>query len=392
MQRAEGGVRKRHHQTGKALLALVAAALLVLPACTKGTPGGQRSVPVVAAAAEKKDVPLQIRAIGNVEAYNTVAVKSQVSGEISEVFFREGQDVGKGEKLFQIDPRPFEAVLRQAEANLARDRAQAKNAELESQRYAALAEKGFVSRQEYDRVRTGFDALSATVRADEAAVENARLQLGYTTIASPISGKTGAIQIKKGNVVKANDLPLVTINQISPILVTFSVPEQDLPLVKKYRAADGITVDAVLEGGARTAAGSLNFIDNAVNTSTGTILLKAIFPNRERTLWPGQFVDIVLTLTIEKDRVVVPSPAVQAGQQGPYVYVVKEDGTAELRAVAPERTYGDWTVIGKGVEAGETVVTEGHLRVVPGAKVDVRNAVEKDAAAPEPQRTQRKAE
>ncbi|HWR72901.1 MAG TPA: efflux RND transporter periplasmic adaptor subunit [Nitrospirota bacterium] len=376
---------RSNHLTIAAILALP---LVMLPACSRNKQGPPRTVPVVTESAVKKDIPLQIKAIGNVEAFITVAVKCQVSGEIAEVFFREGQDVGKGEKLFQIDPRPFEAALRQAEANLARDRAQAKNAELEAQRYAALAEKGFVSRQEYDRVRTGFDALSAVVQADEAAVENARLQLEYTTIVSPIDGRTGSIQIKKGNVVKANDLPLVTINQISPILVTFSVPEQDLAVVKKHRASGGLTVEAAPQGAARPASGTLSFIDNAVNTSTGTILLKAVFPNRERTLWPGQFVDVSLTLTTERDRIVVPPEAVQTGQQGQYVYVIKDDMTADLRVVTPGRSYQNWTIIDKGVEAGEKVVTDGQLRLVPGAKVEIKNEKAKQDPATEPQRTQ----
>lgn len=358
-----------------AWVALFLAALFVLSACSRNKQAPSRTVPVVAESAQKRDVPFQLRAIGNVEAFITVAVKSQVGGEISEVFFRDGQDVGKGEKLFQIDPRPYEAALRQAEANLARDRAQAKNAELEAQRYAALAEKGFVSRQEHDRVRTNSDALSAVVQADEAVVENARLQLGYTTIVSPISGRTGSIQIKKGNVVKANDVPLVTINQISPILVSFSVPETDFALLKKFRARGELRVEAgVPQSGMKPAAGTLTFIDNSVNTSTGTILLKATFPNRERSLWPGQFVDVALKLTTEKGRVVVPAQAVQTGQQGQYVYVVKDDNSAELRTVVVARTFEQWAVIDQGLEGGETVVTDGQLRLVPGAKVEIKNA------------------
>jgi len=348
-----------------AVVALIAGALLILPACSKGKQGGPRSVPVEASTAVKRDIPLQIKAIGNVEAYNTVAIKSQVTGEIAEVLFREGQDVRKGDTLFKIDPRSF-----------ARDRAQAKNAELEAQRYAALAAKGFVSRQEYDRLRTGFEALSAVVQADEAAVENAQLQLEYAVIRAPISGRTGTIMVQKGNVVKANDTPaLVTINQITPINVSFSVPEQELPEIKRYRAAGGLRVEAIVPQSAlRPGEGRLTFIDNQVNTQTGTILLKAEFPNRDRALWPGQFVDVVLTLATERGRTVVPSGAVQTGQQGQYVYVVKEDRSAELRVVTPGRAYGEWTVIEQGVEAGETVVTDGQLRLVPGAKVEIKNA------------------
>jgi multidrug efflux system membrane fusion protein len=332
-------------------------------------------VPVVAGQVEKKDLPLQVKAIGNVEAYNTVSVKSQVSGEISEVHFREGQDVPKGALLFRIDPRPFEATLRQAESALARDRAQAQNAQEEAKRYAGLSEKGFVSRQEYDRARTNADALDAVVKADEAAVENARLQLEYTSIRSPIDGRTGAITVQLGNVVKANDIALVTINQVAPIYVAFSVPEQDLPAVKRYKNTGELRVEAsVPQGGQRPVTGTLTFIDNQVNTQTGTILLKATFRNGDRSLWPGQFVDVVLTLTTERGRIVAPAPAVQTGQQGQYVYVVKDDMTADLRPVTPGRTIGDWTVIDQGLQAGERVVTDGQLRLVPGAKMQIKNA------------------
>jgi len=356
-----------------AVTILVLAGVPFLASCSKGKQPPPRVVPVVAATADQKNVPLQVKAIGNVEAYNTVTIKSQVNGEISEVFFREGQDVRQGKLLFRIDPRPFESALRQAEAALARDRAQAKNAMEESKRYAALAGKGFVSVQEYDRARTNADALDAVVKADEAAVENARLQLEYTVIMSPIDGRTGAIAVQKGNVVKANDVSLVTINQITPIYVTFSVPEQDLANIKTYQASGDLHVDVTIpQSSKRPITGSLTFIDNKVNTTTGTIMLKATFANQDRALWPGQFVDVVLTLTTERNRVVVPTEAVQTGQQGQYVYVIRDDMTAELRVVTPGRLYGDLTVIDKGIAAGEKIVTDGQLRLVPGAKVEIR--------------------
>lgn len=358
------------HRVTKFILLL---SLLVLPACSKAKQPPPRVVPVVAETADRKNVPLQVKAIGNVEAYNTVTIKSQVNGEIAEVHFREGQDVKQGKLLFKIDPRPFESALRQTESALARDRAQAKNAQEESKRYAGLAGKGFVSVQEYDRARTNADALDAVVKADEAAVENARLQLEYTSIKAPIDGQTGAITIQKGNVVKANDLPLVTINQITPIYVTFSVPEQDLASIKRYQATGELHVEVILpQGSKKPVRGSLTFIDNKVNTQTGTIMLKATFANRDRALWPGQFVDVILTLTTERARVVVPTPAVQTGQQGQYVYVIKDDMTAELRVVTPGRLYGDWTVIEKGIAAGERVVTDGQLRITPGVKVEIK--------------------
>ena len=388
MRSAECGVRnglKRTRRRGDAVtrrkircasvaLLLCVSAITSLSSCSKAKQPPPRIVPVVAETADQKSVPLQVKAIGNVEAYNTVTIKSQVNGEISDVYFREGQDVKQGKLLFKIDPRPFESALRQAESALARDRAQAKNAQEESKRYAALAGKGFVSVQEYDRARTNADALDAVVKSDEAAVENARLQLEYTSIKAPIDGQTGAITIQKGNVVKANDLPLVTINQVTPIYVTFSVPEQDLANIKRYKASGELHVDvSTPQGNKKPVKGTLTFIDNKVNTATGTIMLKATFPNHDRSLWPGQFVDVVLTLTTERNRVVIPSQAVQTGQQGQYVYVIKDDMTAELRVVTPGRSYGDWTIIDKGIAAGEKVVTDGQLRITPGVKVEIKN-------------------
>ena len=348
--------------------------LTFVAGCSKAKQPPPRIVPVVAEAADRKNVPLQIKAIGNVEAYNTVAVKSQVSGEISQVFFREGQDVKRGALLFRIDPRPFETALRQAESALARDRAQAANAQEDAKRYAGLSGKGYVSVQEYDKARTNASALDAVVQVDEAAVENARLQLEYTAIMSPLDGRTGAILIQKGNVVKANDVPLVTINQITPIYITFSVPEQDLMNIKRYQASGDLRVEASIpQSGNKPITGALTFIDNKVNTTTGTILLKATFPNQDRALWPGLFVDVVLTLTTERDRVIVPTGAVQTGQQGQYVYVIKDDMSAELRVVTPGRVYNEWTVIEKGIAAGEKVVTDGQLRLVPGTRVEIKN-------------------
>ncbi len=364
-------------------LILVMTLVLGAGACSKAKQPPPRVVPVTAVPADRKDVPLQIKAIGNVEAYNTVSVKSQVSGEISEVFFREGQEVRAGDKLFQIDRRPFEAALRQAESALARDRAQASNAATDAERYSTLSAKGFVSKQEFDSVRTNSEALKAVVQADEAAVENARLQLGYTLIKSPIDGKTGSIQTKKGNVAKANDLPLVTINQLIPINVSFAVPEQDLAAIKRYRSTGELHVDInIPQGGGKPLHGTLTFIDNAVNTTTGTILLKATSPNADHALWPGQFVEVILNLTTEKNRVLVPTEAVQTGQQGQYVYVIKSDMTAELRNVKPSRVFERWTLIDAGVAPGETVVTDGQLRLVPGAKVELKNAKQEEGKQP----------
>jgi len=390
LRSADGGVRNEIRvRYAAAMLLLCIGAIISLGACSKAKQPPPRIVPVVAETADQKNVPLQIKAIGNVEAYNTVSVKAQVNGEISEVFFREGQDVRQGKMLFRIDPRPFEAALQQAQSALVRDRAQAVNAQEDAKRYAALAGKGYVSVQEYDRARTNSNALDAVVQADEAAVENARLQLEYTAIMSPIDGRTGAIAVQKGNVVKANDVPLVTINQITPIYVTFSVPEQELANIKRYQASGDLHVDvSIPQSGNKPIKGSLTFIDNKVNTTTGTIMLKATFPNQDRALWPGQFVDVVLTLTTEPNRVIVPTQAIQTGQQGQYVYVIKDDMTVELRVVTPGRLYGNWTVIDKGVAAGEKVVTDGQLRLVPGAKVEIKNEQKKQESATEAQSTQ----
>jgi multidrug efflux system membrane fusion protein len=368
-------ILKQRRICTSAAITVMVAAVLILSSCSKEKQAPPRTVPVVTAASDRENVPLLLKAIGNVESYNSVAVKSQVGGEISGVLFREGQDVKKGDLLFKIDPRPFEAALRQAESALLRDRAQAKNAQEDAKRYVQLSEKGYVSRQEYDRVKTNAEALDAVVQADEAVVENARLQLAYTSITAPIDGRTGTIAVNRGNVVKANDIALVTINQITPIYVSFSVPEQELANIQKFKASGELHVSALSsQSGARQAAGALTFIDNKVNTATGTILLKASFPNHDHSLWPGQFVDVVLTLTTEKNRTVVPQQAVQTGQQGQFVFVIKEDKTAEVRQVTVARTYENWAIIEKGVQPGEQVVIDGQLRLAPGVKVEIKNA------------------
>jgi multidrug efflux system membrane fusion protein len=367
--------------------------VFVLPACSKSKQAPPRTVPVIVENADQKNVPLQLKAIGNVEAYNGVSIKALVAGEVEGVYFQEGQEVKKGDLLFKIDPAPYEAALRQAEATLARDIAQAKNAEEQAKRYAILVQKDYVSRDQYDQLRANADALAAVVDADRANVENARLQLSYCTIKSPINGRAGSVLINAGNIIKANDLVLTTINQIVPIYVSFSVPEQKLADIKKYTASRELKVEVIIPGDdKRPPRGELTFIDNAVDRTTGTIRLKGTFENRDRRLWPGQFVDVVLTLTTEQNRVVVPSQAVQTGQQGQYVYVIKDDMTAEFRLVTPGRTYDQWMVIDKGVAAGERVVTDGQLRLVPGAKVEFKNEKTQQNLATEAQSTQSKAE
>jgi len=356
------------------MLVFVAVLCITCSSCSKGKPAPPRTVPVVAGMADQKDIPLQLKVIGNVEAYNAVSIKPLVGGEVEGVYFREGQDVQKGDLLFKIDPRPYATALKQAEAALARDVAQAKNAEEQAKRYAVLVQKEYVSKDQYDQLRANADALAAAVDADRANVEYSRLQLDYCTIMSPITGRAGSVLVNNGNVIKANDIAMTTINQILPIYVTFAVPEQNLSDIKKYTAMKELTVDAIIPGDEkRLVRGELTFIDNAVDKTTGTIKLKGTFDNKDRRLWPGQFVDVILTLTTEPNRVVVPSPAMQTGQQGQYLYVIKDDMTAEFRVVIPGRTYQNWTIIDKGVEAGEKVVTDGQLRLVPGAKVEIKN-------------------
>jgi multidrug efflux system membrane fusion protein len=357
------------------LTAVMAIVVAIPVSCSKEKPAPPRTVPVIAESADQRNIPLQVRTIGNVEAYNAVSIKSMVGGEVAGVYFKEGQDVRKDALLFKIDPRPYEAALRQAEAALARDAAQARNAEEQAKRYAILVQKDYVSKDQNDQIRANADALAAAVDADKANVENFRLQLAYCTIRSPINGRAGSVLVNAGNVIKANDITLTTVNQIMPIYVTFSIPEQNLSDVKKHADSGDLHVEAVIPGSEkRTAQGELTFIDNAVDKTTGTIKLKGTFPNRDERLWPGLFVDVILTLTTERNRVVVPSQAVQTGQQGQYVYVIKPaDMTAEIRLVTTGRTYESLTIIDKGIAPGERVVTDGQLRLVPGAKVEIKN-------------------
>lgn len=350
-----------------------------------GCSGGQqeapppRPVPVSAAEVAEKTVPVAIKAIGNVQAYSTVAVKSQVEGVVTKVHFRDGQDVRTGEMLFTIDPRPFESQLRQAQANLAKDRALWENAKREAERYATLIKQDLVSRIEYDRLAATAASQEAIVRADEAAVENARLKLDYCFIRSPIDGRAGDILVHLGNVVKANDEKsiMVNINQVVPIYVAFAVPEQQLAAIKRHMAQGKLTVTAVISQEERVPQGVLTFVDNAVDAATGTIQLKATFANEDRALWPGQFVTVALVLTMQTGARTIPSPALQTGQEGPFVFVIKPEGTVEVRKVAVDRTIDGETVIKEGLAPGEAVVTEGQLRLFPGAKVEVRPAGEK---------------
>ncbi len=332
------------------------------------------AVPVVAAQVSQRDMPVQVTAIGNVEAYSTVTIKSLVDGEIQQAYFREGQDVRKGERLFSIDPRPFQAALHQAEANLARDQAQAQYAQAEAQRYTQLMKAGIVSQIQYEQFTSNAQALDAAVRSDRAAVENAKIKLNYCSIDAPISGRTGSLLVHPGNLVKTNDTSLVVINQVTPIYVDFSIPEQDLTQVKQRQAQGRLRILAYPSGHESDAStGTLSFINNTVDSSTGTIVLKGTFANRDRRLWPGQFVSVILDLSVQRSATVVPSQAVQTGQNGKYVYVIKSDRTVVLRPVTIGNALAGLTVVEKGLSPGETVVTNGQLRLYPGAKVSFKN-------------------
>ena len=421
----------------KALRALVLVALAVpwTTACSDratGTPSrkaGPPAVPVTVAPAVQKDVPVQVTAVGTVQAYTTVSVKSQIAGQITAVHFNEGQIVQKGDALYTIDPRPFEAMLRQAMANLARDRAQLQqaeaavvqrraeiqqaeanlardmaqldNARVQETRYRELVDRGFVAREQYDQMKTNAAAMQATAQADRAAVENAkassqaavaavenaraaiaadeamadnaRLQLAYTSIRAPMEGRTGNILVNVGNIVKANeDSPMVVISQVHPMYVSFSVAEQFLNDIRRYTGAGSLRLEVYPDKTKPPVTGQVTFVNSTVDASTGTIQLKATFTNAGNELWPGQFLDVVLTLTTQPNAVVVPTQAIQAGQQGPFVFVVKPDLTVESRRIDVGRQVKGETVITSGVAAGERVVTDGQLRLFPGAKVDIK--------------------
>ncbi|MBI1746242.1 MAG: efflux RND transporter periplasmic adaptor subunit [Acidobacteria bacterium] len=393
----------------------VLVALLISSGCSGGktnssvgTAAKRDLVPVTVSTVTRKTIPLQLRAIGNVQSYSTVSVRAQVAGELTRVHFKEGQDVKKKDILFTIDPRPYENLLKQseanlardlaqasqAEANLARDLAQAKNAEADAKRYAALIEDGIVARDQYDRMQTIWQSLEATlradkaavenaqaaVRADRAAIENAKLQLEYCTIRSPIDGRTGSLLVHPGNIVKLNEAaPLVIIHQLSPIYMAFSIPEQVLPDLRKYMAAGTLEVAAVLSDHEQTTPrGELTFVDNAVDPSTGTIHLKATFPNTDRSLWPGQFVNVATILSRQSDAIVVPTRATQTGQQGSFVFVVKPDLTVESRPITVSRAWDGEAVVEKGLAVGERVVTDGQLRLYPSAKVEIKSSLGTD--------------
>jgi multidrug efflux system membrane fusion protein len=353
-------------------------------------------VPVSVAPAAEETVPIQLKAFGTVEAFASVDVKSQVAGPLSTVRFSEGSNVNKDDLLFEIDPRPFQEALRQAEAalakdtaqlklaeaNLARDQANQKNANSDADRYSQLAREGIATRQQQDQIRTSADMAREAVRADEAAIdsmraaidsdraaiEKAKLDLSYCEIRSPIAGRTGNLLVHAGNLVKANDVPLVVINQISPIFVSFGVPERQLNAIAAKLGSQKLPVEASFEDSNVKVSGNLTTFDNKVDPNTGTIRLKATFDNREHLLWPGRFVNVTMTLDKQK-AVVIPSESIQAGQQGSFIYVVKPDKSVEFRPVVVGATVSGKVIVEKGVAPGETVVTDGQSRLYPGATI-----------------------
>lgn len=359
------------------------AALLFLSGCAskESTQAASRpAAPVTVATVEQRDVPVQIQAIGNVEPYQTVQVRSQVNGQIQKIFFKEGEDVRAGQPLFQLDKRPFQADLEKAIGQMKHDQAQAENSRIQSERYSGLEKQGIVSHEQAEQLRAQATADASAVEADKAAADAARVQLQYTDIVAPINARTGALMINLGNLVKANDTPyLLQLNQITPIYVTFSVPEADLDRVRHRFASGQLKVLAYPKGQTdKGVEGRLTFIDNGVDTTTGMLKLKATFQNSDRRLWPGEFVDVALVLSTQKNAVVVPTKSIQTGQQGEYVYVVRSDSTAESRQVKTAGVYQNMTLISDGLKLGEQVIVNGQLRVAPNAKVAVQAVLPSD--------------
>ena len=339
-----------------------------------GRGGLNAPVPVTITPVVQKSVPLEILGIGTVIAATTVAVRAQITGEMTSVHFKEGEDVTQGEVLVELDKRPLQAALAQAEATLQRDIAQANNAKASAARYRDLQQRGIATREQVDQITSQAAAMEATVNADTAVIQNAQVQLDYATIRAPISGRTGLLQVHPGNLVRGQDTnPIVTINRITPVYVSFAIPEAQLPELKRYMTAGSLSVRAQPSGDTDAPSiGRVNFIDNAVDVTTGTIKVKGTFPNEDRRLWPGQFVNVTVTLTSDPKAIVVPSLAVQTGQQGTYVFVVKPDQTVDLRMITVARTKGADSVIQDGLKAGETVVLDGQIRLVPGSRITVK--------------------
>ena len=346
-------------------------------ACSKEPAHQEPPVPVQVAAVTRISAPVTIESNGAVEPMQTVAIEAQVGGSLETVAFNEGDDVQSGQVLFKLDPRPFEAALRQAEGALARDEAQAQNAQRDADRYKALVEKDYVTKSQADQAQSAATAMQATVLSDKAAVDNARLNLSYATIRATISGRTGRLLVRRGNLVKANAEPLVVINQLHPIMVRFTVLQRDFPALQRRAARGSVPVRVLTPDSGRVAeAGTLAFLDNAVDSLTGTVTAKARFENQTGSLWPGEYVRVTVELDVQANMVAVPTRAVVAGQEGSYVFVVGSDKLAKLRPVSVGRAVGsgEMTTIDKGLEPGEDVVIDGQSRLTPNARVDVKAA------------------
>ncbi len=357
---------------------IVFGALFLTVGCSDGGPGrAADGLPVVVTKVVKKDMPVQLSAVGVVEPSLSVVITALVGGSLKEVHFNAGQEVHKGDPLYTIDPAPFEARVREAEANLARSRAEAANAEAQRKRYESLVSKEYITKEQFDQSNAAALGTRATVRAAEATLENAQLELSYTAIRAPLSGRTGDVLVKPGNIVKANEIsaPLTTIKQLRPTYVRFSVAEQYLASIRQEQAKSALEVQARLKGETtQRVSGRLSFVDNTVDRSTGMILLKATFENEDEKLWPGQFVDVMLVLRVARDALIVPSEAVQTGQQGPYVWIVKSDLSAEVRKVTQAFSVGEESVIATGLSEGEQIVIDGQLRLASGSQVQIKES------------------
>jgi multidrug efflux system membrane fusion protein len=369
-------------------LALMAAGLATAGCSKQATAQAERqqspdrqAVPVTVAQVVQKPMPVELQVIGTVEPSSAVEVRAQITGALMSVNFTEGDDVSAGQVLFTLDRRPLEAALEQARANLARDLAQAENASAQADRIRQLAERGIATREQVQTSGTNAAALDAAVAADRAAVESATVELQYATITAPISGRTGALLVHEGNLVRANDAtPLVVINRIAPVNVSFAIPEAQLPALKRYLSQRTLRVEASLPSDTgRVSRGTVSFVDNAVDHTTGTITIKGSFPNEDLRLWPGQFVNVVVTLATDPAAIVVPTVAVQTGPAGQHVFVVRADDTVELRPVTVARASGADTIIDKGLSPGETVVTDGQLLLVPDSRISVRTGASEQA-------------
>lgn len=358
-------------------IVLVSLVALGLSACSPRKEEKGKSMPpalVVTAPARVRDVPVELRTFGTMEASESVTIKPMVSGELVQVAFTEGQEVGQGDLLFVVDPRPYQAALNKARSSLERNRVIRDNARQDSERYAHLAAGGMVSQEEAEGYRTKAATAAADFAADQAQVENAETQLSYCTIKAPVGGRLGGLAVDRGNVVKANETALVTINRVAPIRASFTIPEQRLAEVKQRLAQGETPVTVEVDGAAGfTETGVVSFLDNSVDAATGTIRLKGVFANETKRLWPGQFVAVSLILDVKKGAVVVPEQAVQTGQKGPFVFVVNAEKVAEVRAVKPGPAQGELIAV-EGVREGEEVIVDGHMRVIPGGKVEVKAA------------------